>query len=149
MCGIPTLNGPNSSMSWDTLTKRPRMSNGGAANSSSTTALRVSTVQWVTANYIKKEIIREIPLYGDQAECSAFPSKRQKAFGLEVPWVAAVQRIPVPSQMLARHELSDESTLKWLYPPPGSDTRYPEVPQGLVQELADSLIERLTPTIAG
>jgi hypothetical protein len=39
--------------------------------------------------------------------------------------------------------------MKWLYPPPGSDTRYPEVPQGLVQELADSLIERLTPTIAG
>jgi len=72
-----------------------------------------------------------------------------KEFGLEVPWVAAVQRIPVPSQMLARHELSDDSTLKWLYPPPGSDTRYPEVPQGLVQELAGSLIKRLTPTIAG
>ena len=70
-------------------------------------------------------------------------------FGLEVPWVAAVQRIPVPNQMLARHELSDESTLKWLYPPPGSDTRYPEVPQGLVQELAGKLVERLTPTIAG
>jgi len=70
-----------------------------------------------------------------------------KEFGLEVPWVAAVQRIPVPSQMLARHELSDDSTLKWLYPPPGSDTRYPEVPQGLVQELAGSLIERLATTI--
>ena len=64
-------------------------------------------------------------------------------FGLEVPWVAAVQRIPVPSQMLARHELSADSTLKWLYPPPGSDTRYPEVPQGLVGALAGSLIERL------
>ena len=64
-------------------------------------------------------------------------------FGLEVPWVAAVPRIPVPSQMLARHELSDESTLKWLYPPPGSDTRYPEVPQGLVQELAGKLVESL------
>jgi hypothetical protein len=72
-----------------------------------------------------------------------------KEFGLEVPWVAAVQLIPVPSQMLARHELSDDSTLKWLYPPPGSDTRYPEVPQGLVQDLAGSLIKRLTPTIAG
>jgi hypothetical protein len=29
-----------------------------------------------------------------------------KEFGLDVPWVAAVQRIPVPSQMLARHELA-------------------------------------------
>ena len=45
--------------------------------------------------------------------------------------------------MLARHELSDDFTLKWLYPPPGSDTRYPEVPQGLVQELAGKLVESL------
>jgi len=72
-----------------------------------------------------------------------------KEFGLDVPWVAAVQRIPVPSQMLARHELADDTTLKWLYPPPASDTRYPEVPQGLVQELVGSLIDWLRPTIAG
>ena len=67
----------------------------------------------------------------------------QKEFGLEIPWVAAVQRIPVPSQMMARHELSSDTTLKWLCPPPGSDTHYPEVPQSLVQELAGSLISML------
>ncbi len=67
----------------------------------------------------------------------------QQEFSLETPWVAAVQRIPVPSQMIARHELAADQTLKWLYPPPESDTRYPEVPQTLVQELAGRLIERL------
>ena len=66
-----------------------------------------------------------------------------KEFGLETPWVAVVQRISVPSQMIARHELAADQTLKWLYPPPDSDTHYPEVPQTLVQELAGKLVERL------
>jgi len=70
-----------------------------------------------------------------------------KEFGLEIPGVAAVQRIPVPSQMIARHELSDTIALKWLYPPPGSDVRYPEAPTGLVKELAGKLIGRLTTRI--
>jgi len=56
MCGMPTLNGPNSSISWDTRTNRPRISIGSASNSLSTTSLRVSTVQLVMPNYIKKEI---------------------------------------------------------------------------------------------
>lgn len=67
-----------------------------------------------------------------------------KEFSLDVPWVAAVPRVPVPSQILARHELPGGHALKWLHPPPASDTHYPEVPQTLVQTLAQRLIARLT-----
>jgi hypothetical protein len=66
-----------------------------------------------------------------------------KEFGLKTPWIAVVPRIAVSSQMMARQGLSNDTTLKWLYPPPASDTHYPEVPQSLVQELAGRLIERL------
>ncbi len=74
-------------------------------------------------------------------DAALFHFKRE--FDMDVPWVASVQRIPVASQMMARYELPSGQSLKWLNPPPGSDTQYPEVPKGLVQELAGKLVERL------
>ncbi|MBH9576674.1 hypothetical protein [Inhella proteolytica] len=66
-------------------------------------------------------------------------------FGLPCPWVVVTPRVELPTQALARAELSEGNSLMWMQPPPDVDPTPPHEPDDLVQGLARQLLARLHP----
>ena len=64
----------------------------------------------------------------------------KKDFGLDVPAVVTRQRISLPSQIISRIDLPDQTLLQWLQPPPGANIEVPMQSLDVVEEYAQRLL---------
>ena len=60
-------------------------------------------------------------------------------FGVQVPRIACQRRLWVPSQAIARCDLSETERIWWHHPPPGMDPTPPEEPVEVIRSLGDRL----------
>ena len=67
----------------------------------------------------------------------------ERDLGIEVPSVITGRRFAVPSQAIARGNLSATERIWWHHPPAEADTRIPEPLPTLVTRLADAVHERM------
>ena len=74
-------------------------------------------------------------------DCASYHFKTQ--FNIEVPHVIVGQTFQIPSQIIARYDLSNDSHLLWLYPPPRSPKKQPIHPLTQIQNYSDEIIRRM------
>jgi hypothetical protein len=63
--------------------------------------------------------------------------------GRNVPAAVLARCLPIPSSILARHDLGGDRQLLWLAPPDGADTAPPLQPEDLICTLSERLVARL------
>ena len=74
-------------------------------------------------------------------DCASFHLKTQ--FNIEVPLVIVGRIFQIPSQIIARCDLPNDSHLLWLYPPPRAPKRQPIHPLIRIKYFADEIIRRM------
>lgn len=71
----------------------------------------------------------------------------QRDFGVKVPRVIAGSRFELPTQAIARFDLSETQRLWWYHAPPNAE-KPPQEPRDIVERLADALLARVQQRLA-